>query len=87
MLLAHFFVYCVSRHFVDDGGILVSMVGFKAVDPGSIPGHRKFLCGRVVKAPRFVEAKVLMCHTFDFEDKKMWNASRFCVSSFAQGPC
>jgi hypothetical protein len=25
-----------------DGGIEVSMVAFQAVDPGSIPGHRKF---------------------------------------------
>ena len=26
-----------------DGGIEVSMVAFQAVDPGSIPGHRKSL--------------------------------------------
>ena len=28
---------------VSDGGIEVSMVAFQAVDPGSIPGHRKSL--------------------------------------------
>ena len=26
---------------VSDGGIEVSMVAFQAVDPGSIPGHRR----------------------------------------------
>ena len=25
-----------------DGGVMVSMVAFQAVDPGSIPGHRTF---------------------------------------------
>ncbi len=25
-----------------DGGIVVSIAAFQAVDPGSIPGHRKF---------------------------------------------
>ena len=33
------FFVCV----VSDGGIEVSMVAFQAVDPGSIPGHRKSL--------------------------------------------
>ena len=36
-----FFVSVVS-----DGGIEVSMVAFQAVDPGSIPGHRKLLSKR-----------------------------------------
>ena len=26
-----------------------------------------------------------MCNTSDFEDKKMWNASRFCASSLRRG--
>ena len=26
--------------YIGDGGIMVSMVAFQAVDPGSIPGHR-----------------------------------------------
>ena len=26
--------------FVSDGGIVVSIAAFQAVDPGSIPGHR-----------------------------------------------
>ena len=26
-----------------DGGIVVSIAAFQAVDPGSIPGHRSFL--------------------------------------------
>ena len=30
-------VYCRAQ---SDGGIVVSMVAFQAVDPGSIPGHR-----------------------------------------------
>ena len=25
-----------------DGGVMVSIVAFQAVDPGSIPGHRTF---------------------------------------------
>ena len=37
MLLVSLFVPIV----VSDGGIEVSMVAFQAVDPGSIPGHRK----------------------------------------------
>ena len=30
---------------VGDGGIVVSMVAFQAVDPGSIPGHRNIVLG------------------------------------------
>ena len=33
----------VNYHLYSDGGIMVSMVAFQAVDPGSIPGHRIFL--------------------------------------------
>ena len=40
MFLEHFVIYCVSRHYIGDGGIVVSMDAFQAVDPGSIPGHR-----------------------------------------------
>ena len=29
---------CMAR----DGGVMVSIVAFQAVDPGSIPGHRTF---------------------------------------------
>ena len=31
--------YCI----IGDGGIVVSMVAFQAVDPGSIPGHRMYV--------------------------------------------
>ena len=49
------FIYQINIHLMDwvtwicilkfhpylsDGGIMVSMVAFQAVDPGSIPGHR-----------------------------------------------
>ena len=29
-----------DRNFECDGGVMVSIVAFQAVDPGSIPGHR-----------------------------------------------
>ena len=40
----HLFEYdfLVTSVFQSDGGIVVSMVAFQAVDPGSIPGHRTF---------------------------------------------
>ena len=31
-----------------DGGIMVSMVAFQAVDPGSIPGHRILLFHQLI---------------------------------------
>jgi hypothetical protein len=34
-------VFQYPRQRFSDGGIEVSMVAFQAVDPGSIPGHRK----------------------------------------------
>ena len=40
-----FAVLCVGTSWVcfeaSDGGIVVSIAAFQAVDPGSIPGHRK----------------------------------------------
>jgi hypothetical protein len=36
-------VFQYPRKIFSDGGIEVSMVAFQAVDPGSIPGHRKII--------------------------------------------
>ena len=37
-------IVCIPfSHAPRDGGIMVSMVAFQAVDPGSIPGHRNFV--------------------------------------------
>lgn len=30
-----------------DGGVMVSIVAFQAVDPGSIPGHRRIIFARI----------------------------------------
>lgn len=44
---------CSAKHFHKsvgvtcncDGGVMVSIVAFQAVDPGSIPGHRRHIFG------------------------------------------
>ena len=39
-----------------DGGIVVSIVAFQAIDPGSIPGHRNdnFFFPKFLKIPNYV---------------------------------
>ena len=71
MLLAHFAICCVYLNICGVGAKVISMVVFQEFVPGYISGHRKFFCGWV-KAQVFVEAKVLMCNTFNFEGIKLF---------------
>ena len=49
-------MYCSSQlvgktfYRAGDGGVMVSIVAFQAVDPGSIPGHRTFFL--LLKTPK-----------------------------------
>ena len=44
VLNGYFFNNCILNFKlgISDGGVMVSIVAFQAVDPGSIPGHRTY---------------------------------------------